>query len=491
MKNIILMISVICLICILDSRVAEAVGPGKGEMTKNGVYVGNNCTVDSLTVKWNLDSIIGEPLVKGTYKYTGDCKPDPSFMVWLRVEHSGTWGHVRIAPAIPDKPGVWGFNAPGSPAWNRLLCAHEGTRTLDCVSKEAAKSAWKNGRVTDFQVPWSGSGSGSFRGRAASPGPLALDRKKKILIQRGLASLGFDAGPADGMFGPKTRAAIRSWQKAKGYDASGQTGRLTSEQADALAMLGEGTLGRQAKRERVARKARERAEAERKERKRKTKQAREKEKASFKSFGPNWIIVKNQRCQIYNPFPKLGETATWTGACVDGKGSGKGRTVWRGEYGEQVYDGALRNGKMHGWATIYQDGNRYEGEYRNGKRQGRWTIRYSNGGSAEGPYVDGKKHGRWTDRYSSGSGGSADTHYVDGKKHGLWIRRLKDGSRLEAEYSNGSREGRPGVYVTSKGKRYRGTWSEGCFIDRKGRTRIKSSEQTWEECRRISRRRRR
>ena len=65
--------------------------------------------------------------------------------------------------------------------------------------------------------------------------PFALDRKKKVLVQRGLASLKFDPGPADGAFGPKTREAIRSWQKAKGY---GATGLLTREQADALAAAG-------------------------------------------------------------------------------------------------------------------------------------------------------------------------------------------------------------------------------------------------------------
>ena len=269
MKNktmAVLVISVICLFGALDFRVAEAVGPGKGQMTKQGVFVGNECTVDSLTVWWNLDSLLGEAKIDANYKYFGNCKPDPSFMIWLRVEHAGTGGFVRIAPALPNKPGTWSFNTPGSPSWDEVLCGYDGTRRVKCLSKESAKSVWKNGRVTGFRVPWSGSGSGSFRGRAASQKPLALDRKKKVLIQRGLASMGFDSGPADGMFGPKTRTAIRSWQRAKGYDESGQTGRLTREQADALAMVGEGTLGRQAKRERAARKARIRTEAERKAR---------------------------------------------------------------------------------------------------------------------------------------------------------------------------------------------------------------------------------
>ena len=157
MKNksmAILAISVICLVCASDFRIAEAVGPAYGQMTKNNVYVGNNCIVDRLTVKWNLESIAGEPLVNGTYIYTGNCKPSSDFMVWLRLEYSGAYGHVRIAPAIPDSSDVWGFNSPGSPAWDRLLCAYDGTKTTRCISKRSAKKIWQYGRVTDFIVPW-------------------------------------------------------------------------------------------------------------------------------------------------------------------------------------------------------------------------------------------------------------------------------------------------------------------------------------------------
>ena len=65
---------------------------------------------------------------------------------------------------------------------------------------------------------------------------LGLKREAKLLIQRGLASLKFDSGPADGLFGKKTRGAIKAWQRAKGFRA---TGHLTAEQAEALKAVGE------------------------------------------------------------------------------------------------------------------------------------------------------------------------------------------------------------------------------------------------------------
>lgn len=149
-------ITVIVLLSIAaNSRVAEAVGPGKGEMTKHRVYVGKGCTVDSLTVRWNLDSLFGEATIYGNYKYFGNCQPDPGFMIWLRVESAGAWGYVRIAPAIPNGPGSWGFNTPGSPNWDEVLCGYNGTRRTQCNSASSAKRIWKNRRVTDFRVPWS------------------------------------------------------------------------------------------------------------------------------------------------------------------------------------------------------------------------------------------------------------------------------------------------------------------------------------------------
>ena len=63
---------------------------------------------------------------------------------------------------------------------------------------------------------------------------LELKRSERRGIQRVLASLGFALGPADGLFGPRTRLAIGAYQKEKGLEA---TGYLTAEQAEALLEL--------------------------------------------------------------------------------------------------------------------------------------------------------------------------------------------------------------------------------------------------------------
>ena len=50
---------------------------------------------------------------------------------------------------------------------------------------------------------------------------LGLDRGARRQVQEGLQAAGFDPGGADGMFGPRTRSAIRSWQTSRGARATG------------------------------------------------------------------------------------------------------------------------------------------------------------------------------------------------------------------------------------------------------------------------------
>ena len=116
--------------------------------------------------------------------------------------------------------------------------------------------------------------------------------------------------------------------------------------------------------------------------------------APLEPFGPDWIIAENQPCQLYNPFPEPGTTATWSGGCVDGKASGEGRWIGRSSEGEIVYDGGIREGKAYGNGTLtWPDGTRYEGEWRDGKLSGYATITVFDGTRYEGALRDSRPHG--------------------------------------------------------------------------------------------------
>ena len=71
-------------------------------------------------------------------------------------------------------------------------------------------------------------------GQVAEEG-LGLDRAARRRIQEGLLFAGFDPGGADGLFGPRTRAAIRRWQSSRGARS---TGYLDGASAEALRTAG-------------------------------------------------------------------------------------------------------------------------------------------------------------------------------------------------------------------------------------------------------------
>ena len=72
-------------------------------------------------------------------------------------------------------------------------------------------------RVTAFGV----GASAATQDAEAVEAVLGLDRSTRRVIQQGLRNEGFDAGTPDGLFGPRTRAAIRDWQTSRGATATG------------------------------------------------------------------------------------------------------------------------------------------------------------------------------------------------------------------------------------------------------------------------------
>ena len=79
---------------------------------------------------------------------------------------------------------------------------------------------------------------------------LGLGLEERRRVQAGLSALGFSPGPLDGMFGPRTRVAIRAYRKEKGLPAGEH---LTGELSEALQALGEEARAEARRREELAR----------------------------------------------------------------------------------------------------------------------------------------------------------------------------------------------------------------------------------------------
>ena len=181
---------------------------------------------------------------------------------------------------------------------------------------------------------------------------LGLDRVARTHVQACLVEAGFYAGAADGLFGLRTRAAIRAWQESRG---GGVTGFLTKAGLDALL-----AACKSGPRPRCTGKAGEEA---------------------------CWMEVEARPgCYVWSRNPRPGKTVSWSGACEGGRASGKGEMVRR----SRGRDGA--------WRTLSG-----EGEMRGGRtRVGHWVVVVSDGTTWEGPYVDGKLHGLRVKRGSLG-----------------------------------------------------------------------------------------
>ena len=133
-----------------------------------------------------------------------------------------------------------------------------------------------------------------------------------------------------------------------------------------------------------------------------------------------WAEASNHPgCYLWNPGPREGFSANWSGECVEGFAEGRGEITWRWNDGSATDSGLLRGGRREGFHVIdWSDGERYEGSYVNGERQGTWTFIWEDGTRDVGPMVNDERHGAWTVTFDDGSRGEGS--YVNGEKHGIW-----------------------------------------------------------------------
>ncbi|MCZ6847493.1 MAG: redoxin family protein, partial [Alphaproteobacteria bacterium] len=143
-------------------------------------------------------------------------------------------------------------------------------------------------------------------------------------------------------------------------------------------------------------------------------------------------------CAVWNDNPRTNKAVTWSGPCVNGKAHGKGIVQFfkAGKPNGDRYVGDYRNGKAHGWGDhTWPNGDRYVGDYRNDKRHGRGVYTFSSGNRYEGEFRHSSRHGQGVFTMANG-----DRH--EGEfRHRLWNgtftsrdgrqRKIVDGKRVD------------------------------------------------------------
>lgn len=85
------------------------------------------------------------------------------------------------------------------------------------------------------------------------------------------------------------------------------------------------------------------------------------------SPAPRWLADPKTGCKVWDPAPEPNEAVHWSGACKNGLADGRGTLQW------------MQNGKAS---------DRYDGEYRAGKRNGHGVVTYRSGEKIEGEWRD-------------------------------------------------------------------------------------------------------
>jgi hypothetical protein len=129
--------------------------PGQGTMTKRMLGVAD-CQASSVSARWNLSGIMGEPVVNGTWSWEGraGCSPPHTTVVWLLLTSDYGHGWVQLDPGVPAAGGGYGYTSAGSPSWNQLICGFRGSAPTMCLDERTAKAVWSTSKVVDFQVSW-------------------------------------------------------------------------------------------------------------------------------------------------------------------------------------------------------------------------------------------------------------------------------------------------------------------------------------------------
>jgi len=128
---------------------------------------------------------------------------------------------------------------------------------------------------------------------------------------------------------------------------------------------------------------------------------------------------------------------------------------------KELYSGKVFQNRMGGEKE-------FEGLYKDGKKDGKWTRWYENGQkSSEGTFKDGKPDGPFTVWYDNGQKESEYT-YKDGKEDGLTTKWYDNGQkRWEYTYKDGKEDGLETVWYDNGQKDYEYTYKDGEIISSK------------------------
>mmetsp|Transcript_15871 Transcript_15871/g.36285 ORF Transcript_15871/g.36285 Transcript_15871/m.36285 type:complete len:204 (-) Transcript_15871:808-1419(-) len=106
----------------------------------------------------------------------------------------------------------------------------------------------------------------------------------------------------------------------------------------------------------------------------------------------------------------------------------------------------------------FPSGNKYEGEWKDGKYHGKGKLIYADGRQYEGDWFQGVNHGKGSFLYANGDRYVGE--YKGGKQHGQGKFLWKNGDKYIGQWQNGKRHGK-GELMKINGDGFKGMWTDG------------------------------
>ena len=175
---------------------------------------------------------------------------------------------------------------------------------------------------------------------------------------------------------------------------------------------------------------------------------------------PGWSPA-GAKCFVWNRAPTIGETATWTGPCANQRANGKGVLTWQTGDAVQRYEGTMVDGHLEGQG-VYQltPTVRYEGTFKADDFEGKGVM-VEAGDRYEGLWHAGKRNGRGV--LTTPGGNRYEGEFKDDAITGQGTLTLSDGRKFEGQLFEGKPHGQG--KLTEPSGTYSGFWLNGCFND--------------------------
>ena len=126
-----------------------------------------------------------------------------------------------------------------------------------------------------------------------------------------------------------------------------------------------------------------------------------------------------------------------------------------GLYVQLIYKGEFNTFfQFHGHGLHLKNDNKYEGNWKNGKKHGHCVVHFSNGDMYKGNFEDNKKHGYGV--YTLSNGNRYDGNWKDDKRHGQGVYKSQK-SYFKGSYFNDMKSGF-GTEISSNGEKYNGSY---------------------------------